>query len=643
MGKIKRTAILTGVFSLLFLSMFSMTARAEGNGFSDMDYTIDAYDVNITVQEDNSMNITETITAYFNVPKHGICRSIPLRNKIERLDGTASYNNAEISQVSISDPYMESTENANRIFKIGDADTLLEGEKQYSIKYTYSLGKDTGKGYDELYYNIIGDDWDTYISHVTFTITMPEAFDASKLGFSSGKKGTVDSSHIEYEVGDNVITGFYDGILSPKEALTVRLELPEGYFYLAKERPINPVWMILLFAVPLLLVGVVTFLWYQYGRSDRIVETVEFYPPDGMNSLDVAFWYRGRVRDKDVTSLLIYLANKGYYKITDTLDKVGPFKRAGFKITRQKYYDGFHQSERLFCRGLFSVRRKNAFCENQECDQDVVTDRDLYDEFYKTTNQILKIQNSKENRKMIFEAGQTAIKAACILVMAVIFLLMFAKPIQYLGALGIVAGFMIGGCLIKIIWLLMTAFSLKNGKKVKKLIGKVTAIVFYSVILCFSVYAILPALLYEPQYIPAYVFDLLCVALAEVLYHKPKKRTPDAACILGKIEGFRNFLETAEKPVLEEMVTENPAYFYDILPYTYVLEVSDKWIKKFEPIFMDAPSWYGGDNFRSGTELGQFMNQMMSAASSSMSSSSGGSSGGGSSGGGSGGGGGSSW
>lgn len=30
------------------------------------------------------------------------------------------------------------------------------------------------------------------------------------------------------------------------------------------------------------------------------------------------------------------------------------------------------------------------------------------------------------------------------------------------------------------------------------------------------------------------------------------------------------------------MVTNNPICFYDILPYTYVLGISDKWIKKFE-------------------------------------------------------------
>ena len=61
--------------------------------------------------------------------------------------------------------------------------------------------------------------------------------------------------------------------------------------------------------------------------------------------------------------------------------------------------------------------------------------------------------------------------------------------------------------------------------------------------------------------------------------------------MLGKIKGFKNFLETAEKSKLEELVMQNPEYFYNLLPYTYVLGVSNKWIEKFEDIALEAPHW----------------------------------------------------
>ena len=98
------------------------------------------------------------------------------------------------------------------------------------------------------------------------------------------------------------------------------------------------------------------------------------------------------------------------------------------------------------------------------------------------------------------------------------------------------------------------------------------------------------------------------------------------------------------------MVMEHPTYFYDILPYTYVLGISDKWIKQFETIALQAPDWYSSTNSFNVVAFGSFMNSTMSSARTAMTSSpssssggSGGSSGGGSSGGGSGGGGGGSW
>ena len=127
------------------------------------------------------------------------------------------------------------------------------------------------------------------------------------------------------------------------------------------------------------------------------------------------------------------------------------------------------------------------------------------------------------------------------------------------------------------------------------------------------------------------------------------KRTKYGNEMLGKLRGFKNFLETAEKEKIEAMVMENPTYFYDILPFTYVLGVSDKWIKKFESIALQAPSWYDSNNAFDVVSFGNFMDSTMSSAQSAMSSSpsssssGGGSSGGGFSGGGSGGGGGSSW
>lgn len=62
------------------------------------------------------------------------------------------------------------------------------------------------------------------------------------------------------------------------------------------------------------------------------------------------------------------------------------------------------------------------------------------------------------------------------------------------------------------------------------------------------------------------------------------RKTAYGEVISARVAGFREFLNTAEKYRLEELVNDNPKYFYNILPYTYVLGISKKWVKNFENI-----------------------------------------------------------
>lgn len=163
---------------------------------------------------------------------------------------------------------------------------------------------------------------------------------------------------------------------------------------------------------------------------------------------------------------------------------------------------------------------------------------------------------------------------------------------------------------------------------------------------------VLPALIKDKMYVITYIIGIISIAILMFFTKIMPKRTSYGNEMLGKVRGFKRFLETAEKPQLEALVNENSEYFYNILPYTYALGVSEIWMSQFETIAMKAPDWYAGYSTFSMHEFNHFMNNTMmsaqSAASYSPSSNSGGSSGssssgGGSSGRGSGGGGGGSW
>ena len=59
------------------------------------------------------------------------------------------------------------------------------------------------------------------------------------------------------------------------------------------------------------------------------------------------------------------------------------------------------------------------------------------------------------------------------------------------------------------------------------------------------------------------------------LYHL-RKRNKKALRLFGDLLGFKKFIETAEKQQLESLVYSDPQYFYNILPYAYLFEISSK-------------------------------------------------------------------
>ena len=447
--------ILIGIFIIIMYFIFLIPNQSIG-ATSSSDYTIQSYNINMIVNEDNTFDITENITAYFNVPRHGIYRKIPLKNSVTRADKTQSNNRAKITNISVNRTYTTSTEYDYKVIKIGDANQTLTGEQNYTIKYKYDIGKDPLKDADELYFNLIGNEWDTSISNVSFTIIMPKPFDESLLGFSSGDVGSTSSSNITYSVNGNVITGNTIDPLNAGQALTVRLTLPEGYFVVDNSDVI--VYSDIVIAICVIFVLIACGLWIVYGKDDKVIETVEFYPPDGYNSAEVQFLYDGKVDEEGIISLLIYLANQGYLKIEETEEKEKIFKSKSFRITKLKEYTGDDEYEKIFFNGLFEGTeltrnvnmnralkimkdakkqgKKTDFMDALELseknydEKDSVTALDLYDNFYITVNKIKLLMNSKENEKKIFETTVSGKGKYLKLMIIVIFILITLKPVM---------------------------------------------------------------------------------------------------------------------------------------------------------------------------------------------------------------------
>lgn len=613
------------------------------------DYYIQSYNVDVNVSEDNIYSIKETISAYFTEEKHGISRSIPLSNTVKRTDGTISTNRAKITNIKVNEEYTINRNSENITIKIGNKNKTITGKHTYEISYDYNIGNDKLTGSDEFYYNIIGTKWDTYINSFSFNIRMPKEFDTTKIGFSIGRYGTsgvINDNNLKYSVDGNVISGEYNKKLSPYEGFTIRISLPEGYFL---EQKIKLTYYdILVIILPICFAIMSFIIWNKNGKDEKPTEVVEFTPPDNFNSLDIAFLYKGRADGKDVVSLLIYLANKGYIKIQE-YEENGIFKIKSYKIYKLKEYDGNNKLEAMFLNGLFRHAKKYDNINNNT--YIYVTKSDLEDRFYTTIRDITSEENCKENRQKIYEKGM-AKRTLPLLILVILNIFVMAISLIKCGVvMQDIKPFLCLNIFATLIYYLLLVNTIELSLNSS---GGIITIVFLKYLL--PIFFIFATSIYVFQFLDGLgmiecTIQFISIAIIFVFMSLMEKRNEYGTKILGRIKGFRNFLQTAEKEKLEMLVNENPQYFYNILPYAYVLGVSSEWMKKFETIITAPPDWYDSYDNRAFNyyvftrSFDNLMSSSLSAMTSypSSSGSSGIGGGGGFSGGGSGGGGGSSW
>ena len=624
------------------------------------DYVIDAYDIDIEVGDNNVYYVKEKITAYFNDDfKHGIVRTLPLSVTMERLDGTTSAIRTKIRDLQVSEKYSTSHNNGRLDVRIGDADEYVHGKHEYEISYYYNFGKDVNDGYDEFYYNLIGQDWDTAVGGITFSIHMPKKFDVSKIGFSSGRYGSTDNSLISYTTTGNTITGKYDGILARYNGITIRAVFDDGY-YVETESMIEK-YEYIIFCIPIVCLLISAALWLKFGRDDHSIESIEFYPPDGLNSLDVALLFNGRVKKEDVITLLFVLANKGYIRIEEKEKSHG--KEATYTIQLLKKYDGDNENERLFFEGLFnnSTHKKSDSGSKQDESQPIatVTIASLKNKFYKTIDSILKRTNQKSYTQKYFE--DTKVVRWIVIGLAVIsFIVPMAVFLNVVSSAdGDIVSFIVAFIFYTPFW---------GATIASKNIGKFRVIPFLFITMhfCFVVIGVMSPEIFasniESFYIIGIIAMAICVSLMILFIKLMPRRTRLGSELYGKIKGLRTFIKTADQYHLEQIVLKDKQYAYRLLPYAYVLGLSKKWMKKFEDLGaeMNDPEWFNGD-ISSYSALTHGLDSMMKSANKSLYTSpqthssgggfsssgggfsSGGSSGGGFSGGGGGGGGGHSW
>lgn len=621
------------IFVVLALLFIPSVIHASG-----YDLEVSELDIQMDVMEDNSYRIVERLTVQFNrSDMHGIFRDIPARTYFGKP--------VRIEDVDVVGHQFQSSREGDYLsLRIGDPDEYASPMEYYTINYVYNIGDDLNEDMDELYFNLVGDQWEIPIHSTIFTINMPKPFNKDNINFTSGYTGSTTAAQVEYTVDGTSISGEYRETISPGQALTIALPLEEGYFDEVKPdgQGIKTFTRSYIGLFPLLLLGALGLL-FKFGRDDPIYPTVEFYPPEDLTPAEIGYVYDNRIDPYDLTSMLIYWADKGYIRIIEEEEEEGLIfkkKKTNLKLEKLKPLpSGTKRFESVYFNDLF---------DTYGIDNVVEVDT-LKESFYITLGAVKsELMNSFDNRRFLSRSGFFAalgMSAIGMLSFALVFLGLFNEMNPYspglVAVFAIVGGIVLGGFLSGSAYLFASVKTKLPNERFKTIMaGIFTALVplAISILILYITGA-------RTIYLVGFAVGVAVIYLSPLAH----KRTAQGIKWMGHLLGLKNFIEKAERDRIKQLVDEDPEYFYHILPYAMVLGVTDQWAKNFEGIAMGNPDWYQTNSSRA-FHAPYFVSRMDAntravgkTMASSPAKSGGGSFGGGSSGGGSGGGGGGGW
>lgn len=618
--------------------LWTQPVHAESN------FVIEDYDIEMQVNEDDTYLVTETIDVHFTAPSHGIYRVIPNKQHLDR-DGQVDNFYAKVKDFEVlsGQPFDEEKGDDGYYIKIGDPDEYADEDTTYQLSYVFDMRGDHLDGADEVYYNLVGTTWEAQsIDHVTAKITFPKPIDMSKVGLKTGYQEDVPFT----PKGDKTV--LVDTTENCLGGLTIRAVLPQGYFT-------KQAWKSnLLFYILIAILAAVTafgfFLWRKYGKDPDIIETEEFYPPEGMNSAEVAYLDTGEIEGSHVASMLLELADKGYLRIKETEVPYGLKKKKtkiSYEIIKVKEYDGDSPDEETFMEGLFDV------------DETSVEMEDLQNSFYETVKEIksnIMERYSGQLWDSKAEGVATSLKIVAILGMIALFLIskiLNGSPI-FVGHGDFIFYIVIGILQIALPIAGFTGIAAWINKPQKKVGKFILGFIGWAALILLSFgMAVLFDTCMGAQIVP-YLIGMGMVFLLILMAALCERMSDDYAEMLGKIRGYKRFLQVAEKDRMEMLAEQDPNYYYKNLAFAFALGVTAVYAKRFADLAKEPPKWYDSRYYAVGmgphtafdsVSMMDSMSNMMDSVGTSMTSSpsSGGGGGSFSGGGGAGGGGGGSW
>ncbi|GAA1846381.1 DUF2207 domain-containing protein [Microlunatus capsulatus] len=558
----------TAVLGLLLLLAVPGTAAADED-----DWAVTRYDLTARAASDGTIDVRVAFDFDFaGTAGHGPHVTLPLRQEIA--GDPDHYRGFEVTDVTAASPsgapaQVETDEDGGALaIRVGDEDVEVDGVQSYEIGYRIRgvVNPGTGAGgQDEIFWNVVGDQWEVPLSAVTVTLSGPAPVVGARCAV--GQDGA-DAACAAADVSGDAVTYRQDRV-EPGSGLTVVAAWPAGTFVgaepvllprrnLGNTFTVAPLTAGLAGAVALLGAGAVLARARRGGRDRQHVGltpglapvggasapsgprdrrapvAVRFTPPDGVRPGELGTLVDEVAHTHDVTATVVDLAVRGHLRIVETGGPGGSGKAGGagkgaedrsWRLVRTAAGD--RPREPLLAYEELVLQR--VFGSRDEVDLD-----DLGVSFAGAVGEVQKALYAAVTEQGWFTGNPATVRGRWY---------------------GLGAGVLVAGAVLTLVLALTVGWGLVG-----------LAVVGVGVVLLVAAHA-MPA------------------------------RTPAGSAVLDQAVGFQLYLETAEAEQIR--FEEGEDLFSRYLPHAIAFGVAERWARVFAELAarghaVPLPTWYVG-------------------------------------------------
>lgn len=564
--------LLLGFQPLHLFGQNDETSNEDAREASD-GYYIELMNVDVTVHANRTYDIVEDIYAYFVESRHGIVREIPKRFWVNRDVSEAQdsskyelkYTEEKFGYIEVpTDPF--SVENLSEVksVKIGSADSWVEGQHHYQIRYQLQLPNDRVLASDLFYHSVVGTGWSCSMDSVHFVVHFDkEVPDASwdKLRIYVGEEGSNDDrAHDVIDFADyHTIEGSVS-CLPTYWGVTVDLPLPEGYF--PTDDYYTNYYYFALISATITILLLFLLLYREVQGDEKVAPVVTFQPRKDLTSADIGSLVDGEVDDEDLLSMIPWFAAHGYISIENDGKKTVLHKLRPLPNNAPEYQTILYTA--FFAKGD---------------DFDVSKNSSAFGGAWERAKKALKKQ---------YEDKLNDFESAGLLAFAT-FTLSLTFCFSEVDSDGWIVGGMINVVLAAFILAVHRSRSFwKNRIHFSSMTLGCSSLWMLIVVgfgLIMGLSLMLSAHTAAPDnYLPRQLlFGLMIAMLVVIIFVRRLYRmTSYRRERLAEILGLREFIQTAEEDRLRMLLNKNERYFYNILPYAMAFGLVDEWAAKFQ-------------------------------------------------------------